>query len=37
MKTYGTSQVENLELMRDGMTVFADGHHAEMVSPLWPR
>ncbi|MDN4572898.1 phage tail protein [Pandoraea cepalis] len=34
MKTYGTSQNENVELMRDAMTVFADSHHAEMVTPL---
>lgn len=34
IKTYGTSQLENLELMRDAMTVFADEHHAQMVMPL---
>ncbi len=33
MKTYGTSALENLELMRDSLTVFADLHHAEMVLP----
>lgn len=33
MKTYGTSTRENLELMRDAMTVFADEHHAQMVAP----
>lgn len=33
MKTFGTSQLENLELMRDAMSVFADLHHAEMVMP----
>lgn len=33
MKTYGTSTVENLGLMRDALTVFADQHHAEMVTP----
>lgn len=33
MKTYGTSQLDNLALMRDGMTAFADVHHAEMVAP----
>ncbi len=33
MKTFGTSQLENLELLRDGMSVFADLHHAEMVAP----
>ncbi|VVE41617.1 phage tail protein [Pandoraea communis] len=34
MKTYGTSRTENTELMRDALTVFADAHHAEMVTPL---
>lgn len=34
MQTYGTSTLQNLELMRDAMTVFADEHHAEMVTPL---
>jgi hypothetical protein len=34
MKTFGTSSLENLELLRDGMSVFADLHHAEMVAPL---
>src|SRR5450830_998873 len=33
MKTYGTSQNENLELVRDGMSIFGDLHHAEMVAP----
>ncbi|MDR3429010.1 hypothetical protein [Silvimonas sp.] len=33
MKTYGTSTRDNLVLMRDAMTVFADSHHAEMVAP----
>ncbi|MFC4519077.1 phage tail tape measure protein [Cupriavidus pinatubonensis] len=33
MKTYGTSTVENLALMRDALSVFADEHHAEMVTP----
>ncbi|MFZ6772296.1 hypothetical protein ACO0LB_06215 [Undibacterium sp. SXout7W] len=33
MKTYGTSSLENLELMRDSLTVFADLHHAQMVLP----
>ncbi|WP_225775897.1 phage tail tape measure protein [Pseudomonas sp. Marseille-Q5115] len=33
MKTFGTSQLTNLELMRDGLTIFADAHHAEMVAP----
>lgn len=34
MKTFGTSQTENLELMRDALSVFGDLHHAEMVTPL---
>ena len=34
MKTFGTSQTENLELMRDSLSVFGDLHHAEMVTPL---
>lgn len=33
MKTYGTSATENLTLVRDAMTVFADAHHAELVAP----
>lgn len=34
MKTYGTSTVDNLALMKDALTVFADEHHAEMVMPM---
>ncbi len=34
MKTYGTSQLDNLQLLRDGMSAFADVHHAEMVAPI---
>lgn len=33
METYGTSTRDNLMLVRDGLTVFADLHHAEMVAP----
>lgn len=33
MKTYGTSVRDNVSLVRDGLTVFADLHHAEMVAP----
>src|SRR5450830_176233 len=33
MKTYGTSQLDNLQLLRDGITAFGDTHHAEMVAP----
>lgn len=34
MKTFGTSQTENLELMRDAMSVFGNLEHAQMVMPL---
>lgn len=34
MKTFGTSQLDNLTLVRDAMAVFGDLHHAEMVAPL---
>ena len=34
MKTYGTSHLENLELVRDGMTAFADVNEAKMVVPM---
>ncbi|CAE6841928.1 hypothetical protein R69746_06966 [Paraburkholderia aspalathi] len=33
MKTYGTSTTENLTMMRDALTIFADEHHAQMVMP----
>lgn len=33
MKTYGTSRLDNLQLLRDGITAFGDTHHAEMVAP----
>jgi len=33
MKTFGTSTLDNITLMRDGITAFADVHHAEMVAP----
>ena len=33
MQTFGTSTLDNMELLRDGMTAFADLHHAEMVAP----
>jgi len=33
MKTYGVSTTDNLTLMRDSMTIFADEHHAQMVMP----
>lgn len=33
MKTFGTSTLENVQLMRDGVTAFADVHHAEWVAP----
>lgn len=33
MKTFGTSTLDNLQLVRDGVTAFADVHHAQMVAP----
>lgn len=33
LKTFGTSTLQNMELLRDGITAFADLHHAEMVTP----
>lgn len=33
MKTFGTSTLDNVQLMRDGITAFADVHHAEWVAP----
>lgn len=33
MQTFGTSTLDNLQLMRDGITAFADLHHAELVAP----
>lgn len=33
-KSYGTSQLDNLELMRDAITVFNDRHHAEEAMPI---
>lgn len=33
MDTFGTSTLDNLTLMRDGITAFGDVHHAEMVAP----
>ncbi|WP_211471731.1 phage tail tape measure protein [Collimonas humicola] len=34
MQTYGTSHAENLELVRDSMSVFGDLPHAQMVAPM---
>lgn len=34
MKTFGTSTLDNLTLVRDGVTAFADVHHAQMVAPM---
>ncbi|WP_111895915.1 phage tail tape measure protein [Acinetobacter sp. MB5] len=34
MKTFGTSTLDNLQLVRDGVTAFADVHHAKMVAPM---
>ncbi|WP_336142809.1 phage tail tape measure protein [Acinetobacter sp. 102] len=33
MDTFGTSIYDNAVLVRDGMTIFSDLHHAEMVAP----
>jgi hypothetical protein len=33
MKQMGTSTTDNLTLMRDALTIFADEHHAQMVMP----
>lgn len=33
METFGTSTLDNLQLVRDGVTAFADVHHAQMVAP----
>lgn len=33
MQTYGTSMLDNLTIVRDATTVFADVDHAEMVAP----
>jgi len=33
MRTFGTSTLDNLQLVRDGVTAFADVHHAKMVAP----
>lgn len=33
MQTFGTSTLDNLQLVRDGITAFADLHHAELVAP----
>lgn len=34
MDTFGTSILDNTTLVRDGMTIFSDLHHAEMVAPV---
>ncbi|HCJ6473068.1 TPA: phage tail tape measure protein [Acinetobacter baumannii] len=33
MKTFGTSTLDNLTLVRDGVTTFGDVHHAQWVAP----
>ncbi|WP_250435768.1 hypothetical protein [Caballeronia sp. ATUFL_F2_KS9A] len=33
MKMYGVSTTDNLTMMRDALTIFADEHHAQMVMP----
>lgn len=34
MKTFGTSTLENMTLVRDGMTAFADVHEAKIAAPM---
>ncbi|WP_412766565.1 phage tail tape measure protein [Burkholderia pseudomallei] len=34
MKVYGSSYADNLTMMRDSMTIFADEHHAQMAAPI---
>ncbi|MGQ0885631.1 phage tail tape measure protein [Acinetobacter baumannii] len=33
MRTFGTSTLDNMNLVLDGVTAFADVHHAKMVAP----
>lgn len=37
MKSYGTSVTDNTQLMLDAVTIFADGHHAEMAAPIMAK
>lgn len=37
MHKYGTSMRDNIDLMRDGLTIFADIHHAEMAVPVMQK
>lgn len=34
MKVYGASTSENMTMMRDSMSVFADSHHAKVAAPI---
>ncbi len=34
MKVYGSSYTDNLTMMRDSLTIFADEHHAQMAAPI---
>ena len=34
MKSYGVSATDNISIVRDAMSIFADEHHATMVAPL---
>ncbi|GAB5098718.1 hypothetical protein [Caballeronia sp. HLA56] len=34
MKVYGTSAADNMTMMRDSMSVFADSHHAKVAAPI---
>jgi hypothetical protein len=33
MKQYGVATTDNVQMMRDSLTIFADEHHAQMVLP----
>ncbi|MDH6157099.1 hypothetical protein H4V96_001201 [Janthinobacterium sp. CG_23.4] len=37
LKTYGVSQLEKTEMIRDSISIFADGHHAEMALPTMSK
>lgn len=37
LKTYGVSQLEKTEMIRDSISIFADGHHAEMALPTMAK
>ncbi|MDR5776703.1 hypothetical protein QCE81_33225, partial [Caballeronia sp. LZ002] len=37
MKVYGASISDNMTMMRDSMSVFADSHHAKVAAPILSR